>query len=75
MRGPVTYCILCDKDPCVCPLGKTREITIRIDEDTCKAIKEEALGGTVEDQAARILTGYVRRRSASSPRDPNSWMV
>ena len=34
------YCIYCGNDLCVCPRGATREITIRIDEDTCKAIKE-----------------------------------
>ena len=37
------YCIHCDNDLCVCPRGETREITIMIDEDTRKAIKEEAL--------------------------------
>ena len=69
------YCIICDNDPCVCPKGETREITIRIDEDTCKAIKEEAAGGSVEDRAARILTEHVRRRSARPPHDQNSWMA
>lgn len=69
------HCIRCDNDPCVCPRGETQEITIRIDKDTCKGIKEEALGGTVEDQAAKILTEHVRRRSARSPRSRKSWMA
>ena len=69
------YCIICDNDLCVFPRGETREITIRIDEDTCKAIKEEAAGGSVEDRAVRILTEHVRRRSARPPRDQNSWIA
>ena len=35
------YCIICANDLCVCPRGETREMTIMIDEDTFKAIKEE----------------------------------
>ena len=71
----MSHCIICDNDLCVCPRGDTRDITIKIDEETCKALKEEVLGGTVENQAARILTEHVRRRSDSLPRDPNAWMV
>ena len=71
----MSHCIICDSDLCVCPRGDTQEITIKIDEETCKVIKEEALGGTVENQAARILTEHVRRRSARPPHDPYAWMA
>ena len=59
----MTYHVVCGNDPCVCPSGEVQELTVKIDEDTWKTIEQEAGGGSIEDQAARILTEHDRRRS------------
>ena len=37
------------------------KITIEIDQETYDALKQEALCGTPESEAARILIGHYRR--------------
>ena len=54
-------CIVCCNDPCTCSKGQVRELTVKIDKETWKAIEQEAGGGSIEDQAARILTTHARR--------------
>ena len=67
----MTYHVVCGNDPCVCPRGPVRELTVKIDEDTWKAIKQEAGAGSVEDRAASILTEHVRRHEGGGKHD---WM-
>ena len=50
-----------------------QELTVKIDEDTRKAIEQEAGGGSIEDQAARILTAHVRFRREGGGGE-HSWM-
>ena len=69
----MTYCVVCGKDPCVCPRGPVQELTVKIDDDTWKAIEQEAGSGSVEDQAARILTEHVRLRREGGAGE-HSWM-
>ena len=65
------YCIYCNQNPCVCLRGKVKTLTVEIDEDTWKAIEQEAGGGSIEEKAARILTEHVRREGDAGP---DSWM-
>ena len=45
----MTYHVVCGNDPCVCPRGPVQELTVKIDEDTWKAIEQEAGGGLTTD--------------------------
>ena len=51
-----TYCIRCNFDPCVCIKEPTEGLTIKVDDKTYKVIERRAGDGSVEDQAARMLT-------------------
>ena len=67
----MTYHIVCGSDPCVCPKGPVRELTVKIDEDTRKAIEQEAGDGSIEARAARILTKHARRHKGGGK---DAWM-
>ena len=54
-------CLRCGADRCTCLRGKPVKITIEIDQETYDALKQEALCGTPESEAARILIGHYRR--------------
>ena len=51
-----TYCIDCDFAPCVCIKEPTEGLTIKVDAKAHKVIERRAGDGSIEDQAARMLT-------------------
>ena len=71
------YCIYCHHTPCVCIREPTREITVKVDEQTYSAIAETkaADNGTIEGRAAMILKEFAINRSPRTSRSPQSWMI